>query len=183
MESTAIEANLRKVFRMDTGTKQWSGRVHGPAGWKGHWEVDAEDGALVSVPSQHIIELGKPDDTESNSTRCWCCGSTERDEDGECAKCHDPYPNKKPVAHKNRTKKAEEDASVTRESEEVAQKSKIGGDDAGHNEQSVPDANAPEVAMPPAAEQQPALTTDPLVSAGRPKVRTPRSRPHRIPVV
>ena len=39
MESNDIAANLQKVFRMDNGKKQWSGRVHGPAGWKGHWEA------------------------------------------------------------------------------------------------------------------------------------------------
>ena len=27
---------------------------------------------------------------------CWNCGSTERDNDGECAMCHDPHPDTPP---------------------------------------------------------------------------------------
>ena len=67
------------------------------------------------------------DDALAQPSPCWYCGSVERDEDGECAACHDPHPKQKPNEKVKKVAKEPESVGVAAENEQGLES--IQGDD------------------------------------------------------
>ena len=166
------------MVRQSTRSRRLEGALGG---------LTLEDGALVSVPGQHIIELAEAedaedaDDAESTSKRCWNCGSTERDEDNECAKCHDPYPDEKPTGRKNGKSRRPTTARPRPNPKRYLRNRKLVAMMPGIRSNLCPMPPHPK----PLRIRQPntslPLRPIPWFPCRWPKLRTPSSRPNQIP--